>query len=656
MNESDWVDKRDRRSRVCLMSTANRYWWRPLRVTKYALILVGAWTLLAVSLVLWSAHEEMRQARDLLHKEARAHFLKDQAFRLWGAAHGGVYVPPTEHTPPNPHLAHIPDRDIETAEGKMLTLMNPAYMVRQLMEDYENMYGIKGRITSLKALRPGNSPDAWERVALESFEQGATEVREFTEIDGKACLRLMRPLQTQKSCLKCHSHQGYEEGDVRGGIGVSVPAGSTFAVARAEVVSHAIALGVIWMVGLVGLGAGALHIRRRVRERDLAEEERAKLAAQLRQAHKMEAVGRLAGGVAHDFNNMLSVILGSSELALADTDVSSPAYENLVAIQQAGQSSAELTRQLLAFARKQTIAPKVLNLNKTISGTLKMLRRLIGEDIALRWEAGEALWSVKIDPSQVDQILTNLCVNARHAIAGIGEITITTKNMLVDDQFCTSREGLVPGEYVYLAVSDSGCGMDAETCAHVFEPFFTSKGMGTGLGLATVYGVAKQNGGYVDIQSNVGIGTTVELYLPRHAGDVDESESQRTKPSDGRGDETVLLVEDEATILKVSTKMLESLGYRVLAAGTPAEAIGLAKTHADQIDLLVTDVIMPDMNGRDLSRHLLMQHPRLKCLFMSGYTADVISDRGVLNDGEHFIQKPFSKQDMGDKVREALEA
>ena len=401
---------------------------------------------------------------------------------------------------------------------------------------------------------------------------------------------------------------------------------------------------------------GAISTARDITERMQAEEEKDALQAQLLQAQKMESVGRLAGGVAHDFNNMLSAIIGHAELAMVRC-TSEPIHAHLKVIEDSAHRSADLTRQLLAFARKQTVAPKVLDINDTVAGMLKMLLRLIGEDIDVVWKPKAGLWQVKIDPSQVDQILANLCVNARDAIPGVGKVTIETENIAFDDAYCAVHPGFVCGEYVMLAVSDDGCGMSKEILDHLFEPFFTTKemGKGTGLGLATVYGIVKQNEGFVNVYSEPDKGSTFKIYLPRFVGEAmaPTARSNAEAPK-GRG-ETVLLVEDDSVILYVSQAMLEQLGYSVLMAGTPGEALLQAKTHAAEIQLLITDVVMPEMNGRDLSKLISDIKPGLKCLFISGYTANVIAHHGVLDEGVNFLQKPFSMKDLASKVRQALE-
>jgi PAS domain S-box-containing protein len=387
-----------------------------------------------------------------------------------------------------------------------------------------------------------------------------------------------------------------------------------------------------------------------------AEEDRAKLEAQLRQAQKMESIGRLAGGVAHDFNNMLTIIFGHVQLALMDENLSTPLHTSLEEIRNAAERSADLTRQLLAFARKQIIAPLALDLNKSVGGMLKMLQRLIGEDIHLTWKPASNLWPVKMDPSQIDQILANLCINARDAISDVGKITIETENMVFDNDYCTTHLGFSPGEYVRLAVSDNGRGMDKETLSKIFEPFFTTKGIGegTGLGLATVYGIVKQNNGFINVYSEPNLGTTFTIYLSRLEGKTGQTDKRCKQELPSHGHETILLVEDEPAILKITSLMLEMQGYTVLAASTPDEAIRVAGEYAGKIHLLMTDVIMPGMNGRDLAKCLLTGFPQMKHLFMSGYTANVIAHHGVLDEGVNFIQKPFSLPALANKVRDIL--
>ncbi|MDA3924284.1 MAG: PAS domain S-box protein [Kiritimatiellae bacterium] len=992
-----------------------------LTVKRYVLILAAVWTAAIVILFNWHRADVTGHMSELARIQAVNSFNKDLIYRRWSAAHGGVYVPPTEETPPNPYLSHIKTRDITTTDGMDLTLMNPAYMTRQVHELGKEQYGLLGHITSLNPLRPGNEPDAWEVEALRAFERGETNVVEIASIGNEEYLRLMRPLITEKRCLKCHASQGYKEGDLRGGISVSVPIAPLQLIMQKQVYSIARGYALIWLLGVCGLGFGSWRIRSLTHQRSLADQalreseekfralydnaplayqsldesgcfidvnptwlktlgyeldevigqcfvdflhqdwkphfkknfsrfkrlgsvhdveykirhkggyyldvlfegcigylpdgrffktycvfqditarkqagkdlkeseeryralhnatfggiaihskgiilecnrglsqitgysveelvgmdgllliaeqtrkevmdnissgyeksyevigvrkdgeeyplrlegrnipykgqdvrvvefrditerkrseealresqklledilnaipvrvfwkdinllyqgcnkafasdagfshqqevvgkndsqmvwkdqaerynaddlrviagetildseepqttpegeiivlltskvplrnsqgqiigilgaymdisEQRKTEAQLQQAQKMESIGRLAGGVAHDFNNMLQVILGYTDMALKETDPKSALYNDLTESRTAASRAATLTRQLLAFARKQTMTPKVLDLNETVCGMLMMLRQLIGEDIDLTWQPTAADTTVKMDPAQIDQILANLCVNARDAIAGVGKLKVETGTLTADANFCAMTPDLVPGEYVTLSVSDTGCGMEPEMLEYIFEPFYTTKdvGEGTGLGLATVYGIVKQNNGSINLTSVPGKGTTFRLFLPRHCGESMQVSASGPAKAALRGHDTVLLVEDEPLILEMGKRMLESLGYRVLTAGLPDEAIAMAEEHAGEIHLLLTDVVMPQMNGLDLAIRLTLFHPKIKHMFMSGYTADIIAKQGLIEEGMHFIQKPFTIQDLAAKVRDVL--
>ena len=385
-----------------------------------------------------------------------------------------------------------------------------------------------------------------------------------------------------------------------------------------------------------------------------AAEEKERLQSRLMQAQKLESVGRLAGGVAHDFNNMLQVILGNVEMALTQMQPGTPVHRDLLEIRRAAQRSADLTRQLLGFARKQAANPRVLDLNETVDGMLRMLRRLLGENVQLSWMPGARLWAVKIDPVQVDQILANLATNARDALAGGGRVVVETQNLTVAAGSKTLPEDCPPGDYVVLTVSDNGNGIPAEIRDHLFEPFYTTKalGEGTGLGLATVFGIVKQNAGAITVESPPQKGATFRVFLPR-ATAVEEPVEVIRSPLPG-GKETLLLVEDEPQILEVGKRTLELQGYTVLSACQPEEAVNLAKQYPGQIDLLVTDIIMPQMNGKELRQAVAKLQPGIKCLYMSGYPDDIIARNSGLGPNEAFIQKPFGLQDLTDKVRVVL--
>lgn len=406
----------------------------------------------------------------------------------------------------------------------------------------------------------------------------------------------------------------------------------------------------------LGRFLGYRGISRDITERRRAEEEQEKLQAQLLHVQKMDTVGRLAGGVAHDFNNMLTVICSYVEMTINELEVDHPLYKRMCEVHQAAQHSADLTRQLLAFARKQVISPRVLDLNETITGSLKMLYRLIGENIKLRWEPGQNLWHVRMDTTQISQVLANLAVNARDAMNGPGQLIIETANVVIGQVDCAINLDLVPGNFILISVRDTGCGMSKETVSRIFEPFFTTKeeGKGTGLGLSTVYGIVKQNKGVISVSSEPGQGTTFNIYLPQvKLGTTTERASSDIAGS--VGNETILLVEDETAILELGAYILEQRGYTVLTSPSPVEAIELVLEYRGKIDLLITDVIMPEMNGRELAKEISLIRPETKMLFISGYTADVISHHGGLEPGIHFLEKPFLASSLNKKVREVLD-
>jgi len=382
------------------------------------------------------------------------------------------------------------------------------------------------------------------------------------------------------------------------------------------------------------------------------------LEQQLRHAQKMEAVGRLAGGIAHDFNNLLMVISGYCEFLLerigSDPAVRGPAQE----IAKAANRATALTRQLLAFSRKQMLTPKVLDLNAIVTDNLRMLTRLIGEDIDLVMIPGGTLGMVKADPGQVEQVIMNLAVNARDAMPKGGKLTIETANVSLDENYVRIHAPAAPGDYIMLSVSDTGMGMDSETQTHIFEPFFTTKGpKGTGLGLSTVYGIVKQSGGYIWVYSEPGRGTSFKVYLPRVAAteEVISPQPPVAITDIARGNETILLVEDEATVRHLTRDYLRTQGYNVLEAADPAVALQLTIAHSGPIHLLLTDVIMPGMNGRELAQQVCSVRPETRVLYMSGYTENAIGHNGTLEPGINLLQKPFTLPSLKAKVREALD-
>ncbi|HQL48984.1 MAG TPA: ATP-binding protein [Holophaga sp.] len=388
--------------------------------------------------------------------------------------------------------------------------------------------------------------------------------------------------------------------------------------------------------------------------RDISE--RLRLEAMLHQAQKLDSLGQLAGGVAHDTNNMLGVIIGYTDLLLEDAPAATPLANDLEQIRKAALHSADLTRQLLAFARKQPINPQVVDLNVLVESTHKMLRRLIGEQHALVWKPSTTLWSVWIDPSQVDQIVTNLAVNARDALGSGGTITLETANVQVDETYAHQHPDAKPGDYVVLTVTDDGHGMTPEVQARIFDPFFTTKGLGrgTGLGLATVYGIVRQNEGFISVYSALGEGTTFRIHLPKHLGENPGAQEAEVALKGGK--ETLLLVEDEEALLELAQRILEGAGYRVMSSSRPIEALHLMETNSEPIALLVTDLIMPGLNGSELYQRIHASRPEVRPLFLSGYPADTITLQELSEKRAGFLQKPFTRPALLAKVREILDA
>jgi CheY-like chemotaxis protein len=376
------------------------------------------------------------------------------------------------------------------------------------------------------------------------------------------------------------------------------------------------------------------------------------------QARKMEAVGRLAGGVAHDFNNLLTIIKGYVEMAMQRCLDRPELHGDIRRIEEAADRAVTLVRQLLAFSRKQVLRPKVLDLNTIVVNLDQLLRRLMGENIEMKTFVSKNVGAIKADPGQIEQVIMNLVVNARDALPNGGRILIETSNADLDSAYTRDHNVVRPGPYVLLAVSDTGIGMTADTVAHIFEPFYTTKesGRGTGLGLSTVYGIVKQSGGYVWVYSEPGKGTTFKVYLPRVKDSVQASPAQEMPASAKRmGHETILLVEDEPAVRELTQMVLSGRGYTVIEAPTPEDAERLAGNNGAEVHLLLTDVVMPGISGRELAKRLTGRYPHLRVLYMSGYTYNVIAQNGTLEEGISFLQKPFTPQVLAEKVREALD-
>ena len=738
---------------------------RTLRIKKYILLLVLGWTVLMFVSLSWNARVTHENNIEKARIVARSFYEMAIEFRRWGALHGGVYVPVTDSTQPNPYLK-VAERDITTTTGRKLTLVNPAWMTRQVFEliSKHSALPVISRLSSLKYLNPVNRPDSWEETALREFERGTKEFSSETTIGDERYMRIMRPFGTEEACINCHP--GYKIGDVRGGISIAVPLRPHFEAEAKEQKALLISHLLLWFIGAGGIMLFSRNIQRQQRHiveseekyrilfdsnphpmwvydvetcrfltvndaavkhygytrdeflsmtikdiRPLDEVPRliqhighdvdgidragiwrhrrkdgsmihveitthvvdfggrpAKLVLanditksmmleeQLRQSQKMEAVGLLAGGVAHDFNNVLTAIIGYGNLLqmkLAPTD---PLRAYAESILNTSQRAAQLTQSLLTFSRKQVVNPIPLELNGIILRVEKLLKRLIREDIELRTELTEKNTTVLADSIQIEQVLMNLVTNARDAMPRGGTLTIRSAIVTLDAEFVAAHGFGKRGPHVEISVADTGTGMDERTRDRIFEPFFTTKdmGKGTGLGLATVYGIIKQHRGFIDVETAPGAGTSFLLYFPLIEKEA-ESPLDRTSATLTGGTETVLVAEDDEVIRNLTRSVLTEFGYQVIEAMDGEDAVRVFGENRDRVDLLLLDVIMPRKNGKAAYEEIRRMKPGIRALFMSGYSADMISKEGVLEKGLSFISKPVSPIEMLMKVREVLD-
>ncbi|HEY3444945.1 MAG TPA: ATP-binding protein [Myxococcales bacterium] len=618
-----------------------------------------AWNILAVE----------EHVSRLATAAARSAFEKDLAYRRWNAGQGGVYVPTTEATPPNPSLAQLPDRDLTTTDGRKLTLVNPAYMTRQVHELSRQTYGLMGHITSSRPLRPENAPDSWEATALSRLESGAPEVVEVSQVSGAPYLRLLGRLDTEERCLKCHAAQGYRVGQLRGGLSVSVPMAPYLAFARELKVNLALWHLLLWALGSAALAVGMVWFERGVRRREDAESalraalsERAALAEQMTATRRLEALGRLAGGVAHDFNNLLVPILGNAELIVRDAPPG-PLREEAEDIRFAAERASTTVRQLLAVGRNARLSSEPLDLGALLVQLRPLLASLVGEAVAVAVavETEPPLPAVKADRAQLEMALINLAANARDAMPSGGSLRLSAREVLLDEAEAR-REELPPGRYVGLEVGDTGTGMTPETQRHLFEPFFTTKelGKGTGLGLAAVLGVVRQHGGAVSLRESSAKGTTFRILLPPLPAGAGRTGAGVAVPDPGatqrgRGTGAVLVAEDDAGVRRLLCATLGSLGYEVLLAADGAEALRVAEERAGALRLLVADLVMPGMSGPEVYQRLRERWPAVPVLFMSGHHRDALTGPNAVPARAAFLAKPFTAAQLCQAIELALD-
>ncbi len=749
------------------------------RLIYYCVTILIFWTLvISVSLV-WNILDSKKTTLELAAKEARTHIQKDTAFRLWATSHGGVYVPTDERTPPNPKLAHIEERDITTPSGKKLTLMNPAYMLRQVLEEYSAMYQMPGRITSLKLFNPNNAPDDWEKSALESFERDdMTEISEITHLDGVPHLRMMQPMITEEGCLKCHSIQGYKVGDIRGGISVSVPLKAYFAHQNREILQFILSHGLLWILGFAGIFLGHRGMKQHLIEQNraedavreseekfrslfddaldmihvvdtegrivdankiefqklgytrdeligmklldiihpevkkdfkktisqilkgeviqnydtalitkkgekiyaevnafpkkingkivntrsiirdltkfkLTEKENQKLFLQLQQKQKMEAIGTLAGGIAHDFNNILTVIMGYTELALVKVEKDALLHSHLQKVFQAGHRAKDLVGQILTFSRQDKQEFKPVQLNLLVDEVLKLIRASLPSSIKIV-QSIESESTVLADSTQMHQVLMNLFTNAGQAMKEGGLLEVKLEDVVLDEDFIKRYPDLKPGLHMHLIVQDSGSGMSPEVLDRIFEPFFTTKGKdsGTGLGLSVVHGIVNNHKGLIKVYSESGKGAIFHVYLP--VLDAGVEIEPRKNISVPKGTERILLVDDEKNLIDFGKDMLESLGYKVTSRTSSLEALELFKARADDFDLVITDMTMPNMNGDELAGEILAIRPEIPVILCTGYSSKLNEKEALALGIQAYVLKPIIRHVMAHSIRKVL--
>ena len=750
---------------------------KPFRTVHFLSFIAAVWTIGIVCSLTWNITRMKEQSVQLAVVQARASFEKDLVYRRWILHHGGVYVPVSKETPPNPNLAHIPERDIDTPSGKHLTLMNSSYMIRQAHEIAKAQGGVLARITSLRPMNPGNGADEWETAALKNAEEGRGEVSGLEELDGREYMRLIRPLVVEDSCLTCHPAQDAKWGEIMGAISISVPMEPFRSAERNNVLTLMTAHGLLWLFGIGGIvhaaqriekgearrrraeetlreseeryrslvesspeaiavhdggkylyinsaGAGLLGasdpseligrsvtdfltpggapnleesapdgvtppverklvrldgreidieevemrihylgspavqvLMRDVTERRRMEEERAKMETQLRQAQKVEAIATLAGGVAHDFNNILSAIFGYTEIALMALPAEAPVRNHLQQVLKAGHRAKDLVRQILTYSRHCGDEEKTaVEIGPIVKETVKFLRASLPSTIEIRRDIAEGSHIALATPTQMHQVLLNLCTNALHAMEEKGGVLgISLAQIQLNGNGARDFPDLKPGPYLKLAVSDTGGGMDPLTVERIFDPYFTTKevGKGSGLGLAVVHGIVKHCEGSINVKSQRGVGSTFTVLLPMIRKIVPPS--REVDRALCNGNERILLVDDEMDLVESGKKMLSQMGYRVTSLSSSREALRIFTKTPDAFDLLITDYTMPAMTGEELARAVHAVRGDIPVILTSGFSERITEEKMESLGIARYILKPLTMLEMSQNVRIVLD-
>lgn len=624
-----------------------------------AIVSIAFWTFLLSFFFYNNYHNMKAWTVKLAETEALASYNKDVIYRRWAASHGGVYVPPTEKTPPNPHLKHVPHRDITTTDGKKLTLVNPAYMTRQVHELGKSQYNFKGHITSLDPIRPANKPDPWEEKSIKMFKAGKDKNLELVTNDsGEEVLRFMKPLKVEKGCLRCHGYNNLKVGDVRGGISVEVP----LEPFNKEISKHSLhelrLFLLIWFFGVIGIIVISRIYVKSLKAVYSNNVKQIALEKQLQQSQKMDAVGQLAGGIAHDFNNLLGIIIGFSEISLEKIDKENPIYRYLNNIMNTGKRAQLLVKQINIFSRQKELNLEILDINNVIVDFTKLLKRTLGDKVQIEFKKGEDPLKCNGDRTQIEQIIMNLCVNARDAMPMGGKISIETDRKQMDKAFCEKNTWAKIGDYVVMIISDTGIGMNNDTLSRIFEPFYSTKdvGKGTGLGLSVVYGIVNKHNGLINVYSVPEHGTIFSVYLPfansEFINNRDELDEKTIQDETRKG--TILIAEDETLLREILANILKSAGYNVLITENGEDAISKFKENHEAVDLLIFDIMMPVMGGVDAYKKIRKVKNDIPVLFASGYSSNDINHETAGIEECNIIWKPFGREELLNKIDSIL--
>ena len=733
---------------------------------RFAILTAIAWTIIIIGSGSWSIINDRNHVHDLIENEARVNFNKDHAFRYWATKHGGVYVPVTDETPPNKYLANVLERDIVTRSGKQLTLMNPAYMVRQITKYFEETYGVPARITSLNVLNPINKPDEWEMRVLKSFKSGAEEVMEYALMDGKPYLRLMRPMYTEEGCLKCHGFQGYKVGETRGGVNVSILFAPYEAMMNDKLFTVLVSHLSIWAMGLIGIAIVSISSKKRNIEKWKSEEvktrfmnilneshyeiyvfrvdtlrfvdvnkraienigytldelkkltpldlkpeqtlqsfaklieplktgikdkivfdsvhkrkdgsmynvevhlhdtekeslpvfvaivlditERKMMENEVFKAQKLESIGILAGGIAHDFNNILTAISGNVQLAMMLPKVGNKPYEFLQNIEKASTRARDLTLQLLTFAKGGAPIKKIASITGLVKDSTQFSLR--GTSVKAVFGIPDDTWHVDIDEGQINQVINNLVINAQQAMPDGGILKVSTGN--INEETSKKITLLEHRQYVRISFEDSGIGISQDGLTKIFDPYYTTKQKGSGLGLASSYSIVKKHGGLITVASELNVGTTFNVFIPATSKEIVKV-GNKNKPVIGKG--KILVMDDDEMIRDMANTMLTSIGYKVECAKDGNEAIETyikAKEEGNTFDVVLMDLTIPGgMGGKRAIKKLHETEPKAKAVIYSGYSNDPILANCKKYGFKGFVSKPFKIEELNEVLERVI--